>query len=108
MANVPVIRRERGKRLPEGAVYVGRPSRLSNPFVIGRDGTREEVIEKYRAGLAALDPLVLAVRLNKLAARKPTALACWCRPPEGFQGRLLCHAQILAGLLAGVPPETIE
>lgn len=29
-------------------VYIGRPSKFDNPFVIGPDGTREEVIEKYR------------------------------------------------------------
>lgn len=90
---VAVIRRVRGKRLPEGAVYVGRPSMWGNPFVIGRDGTREEVIAKYRAGLAALDPLVLAVRLGQLADRNPTALACWCAPEP-------CHADVLAELLA--------
>ena len=28
-------------------VYVGRPSPWGNPFVIGRDGTREEVVAKY-------------------------------------------------------------
>ena len=30
-------------------VYVGRPSKWGNPFVIGRDGTRDEVVAKYRA-----------------------------------------------------------
>jgi len=29
-------------------VYIGRPSKWGNPFKIGVDGTREEVIEKYR------------------------------------------------------------
>ena len=29
-------------------IYIGRPSRWGNPFVIGKDGTREEVVEKYR------------------------------------------------------------
>lgn len=28
-------------------VYIGRPSILGNPFTVGRDGTREEVIAKY-------------------------------------------------------------
>jgi hypothetical protein len=35
-------------------------------------------------------------------------LACWCRPPEGFNGRLLCHGQVIAGLLDGVAPEMVE
>ena len=29
-------------------VYIGRPSKWGNPFVIGKDGTREQVIRKYR------------------------------------------------------------
>jgi len=28
-------------------VYIGRPSIFGNPFQIGKDGTREEVIGKY-------------------------------------------------------------
>ena len=28
-------------------VYIGRGSKWGNPFVIGKDGTREEVINKY-------------------------------------------------------------
>jgi len=29
------------------AVYIGRPSMWGNPFVIGKDGTRAEVVEKH-------------------------------------------------------------
>jgi len=29
-------------------IFIGRPSRLGNPFTIGRDGSRVEVISKYR------------------------------------------------------------
>ena len=29
-------------------VYIGRPSKWGNPFVIGKDGTREEVIAKFK------------------------------------------------------------
>lgn len=29
-------------------VYIGRPSKWGNPFVIEKDGTRKEVIEKYK------------------------------------------------------------
>jgi Domain of unknown function (DUF4326) len=38
-----------GRRSAPDRVYVGRPSKWGNPFVIGRDGTRDEVIAKYRA-----------------------------------------------------------
>ncbi len=36
-------RRGIGSLLP-GQIYVGRPSPLGNPYVLGRDGNREEVI----------------------------------------------------------------
>lgn len=35
--------------IPEDAVYIGRGSKWGNPFVIGRHGTRAEVIAKYEA-----------------------------------------------------------
>jgi len=28
-------------------VYIGRPSKWGNPFVIGKDGTRKEVVAQY-------------------------------------------------------------
>jgi len=31
------------------AVYIGRGSPLGNPFVIGKDGNRDEVCDKYEA-----------------------------------------------------------
>jgi hypothetical protein len=41
--------RQAGKRPAPDRVYVGRPSKWGNPFVIGRDGSRDEVIAKYHA-----------------------------------------------------------
>jgi hypothetical protein len=29
-------------------IYIGRPSKWGNPFREGEDGTRKEVIDKYR------------------------------------------------------------
>ena len=29
-------------------VFIGRPSKWGNPFIIGKDGDREEVIALYR------------------------------------------------------------
>ena len=36
-------------------IYIGRPSKWGNPFSIGKDGTREEVIEKYREWINLID-----------------------------------------------------
>lgn len=79
----------------EGDVSVMRPSIFGNPFRIGPDGTREEVLTKYQRYFVdrlASDPVF------NLAARacEGKRLVCCCRPPEGFLGRLLCHAQLIA------------
>jgi hypothetical protein len=75
-------------------VYVGRAlhrgawqlaaSPLANPFRPGPDGSREEVMARYRAYLLAR-PDLLAM-LPELRGRR---LGCWCVP-------LACHAEILA------------
>ena len=82
-----VIKRRRGQKLPEGAVYIGRPSRWGNPFKISKDVSREQTIELYREHLAQHPELV-----DDLARRKPTGLACWCAP-------LPCHGDLLADAL---------
>jgi hypothetical protein len=68
------------------AVYVGRPSKWGNPYVVGADGTREEVIERYRAYL--LENPELRAALSELRGRN---LVCWCAP-------LPCHADVLLEL----------
>ena len=80
-----------------GAVLIDRRTRWGNPFVVGRDGTREQVIARYRAGLwrrIRADEVPLA----ELAASNPAAwlaivprdrVTAWCsrarrpgRPPS--------------------------
>jgi hypothetical protein len=77
-------------------VYVGRPmrrggwhlegSRLASPFKPGPDGSREEVVAKYREYLLSR-PDLLAL-LPELRGRR---LGCWCVPEP-------CHAQVIADL----------
>jgi hypothetical protein len=72
-------------------IYVGRgpqgePTTWGNPFIIGRDGTREEVIKKYRDYV--LNSPELMAKLPELEGK---ILACWCAP-------LACHADILVDL----------
>jgi hypothetical protein len=42
-------------------IYVGRPSKFGNPFVIGKDGTRQEVVNKYREWLLTQPELLVCV-----------------------------------------------
>lgn len=69
---------------PPGAVYIGRPGKWGNPFIIGRDGTRSEIIRKYTAWLC--DNPALAREASVVLRGKD--LVCWCYP-------LPCHGNIL-------------
>jgi hypothetical protein len=68
-------------------VYIGRPSKWANPFKIGKDGSREEVIQKYRHWILANAVLVAQVS-TELRGKK---LGCSCKPNA-------CHGDILAEL----------
>lgn len=64
-------------------IYIGRPSKWGNPFVIGKDGTRKEVIDKYRVYLLKNDYL-----LSCIDELEDKILGCYCKP-------LLCHGDVL-------------
>jgi Domain of unknown function (DUF4326) len=49
------------------------PADGGNPFVIGRDGLRDEVIAKYRAWIVRQPALMAA--LHELRSKD---LVCWC------------------------------
>lgn len=70
--------------------FVARPSKWGNPFIIGRHGSRLEVIEKYRVWVLGQPGLLAA--LPELHGRR---LGCYCAPA-------LCHGNILA-YLADLP-----
>jgi hypothetical protein len=67
-------------------VYIGRPSKWGNPFVIGKDGTRTQVIAKYEAWLRRQPALMAA-----LPELRGKVLGCWCHPHP-------CHGEVLARL----------
>lgn len=71
-------------------VYIGRPSKWGNPFQIGPDGNREEVIAKYRAYLEK--NVVLKAQTKRELRGK--VLACWCAPNA-------CHGDVLAEVANG-------
>lgn len=64
-------------------VYIGRPSKWGNPFVIGKDGTREDVLQKYKYWLENNKKL-----LDDLEELRGKVLGCWCKPKD-------CHGDIL-------------
>jgi hypothetical protein len=68
-------------------VYIGRPSKWGNPFKIGIDGSRQDVIRKYRIWI--LDNTLLNKQIR--AELRGKTLGCWCRPDA-------CHGDVLAEL----------
>ena len=68
-------------------IYIGRPSKWGNPFVIGKDGSREDVVEKYRSWIMKQEHLL--TELSELEGRR---LGCWCSPQA-------CHGDVLADLV---------
>lgn len=68
-------------------VYIGRPSKWGNPFKIGRDGTRQQVLEKYRVWIAGQWDL-----LDSLDELEGKVLGCHCKPQD-------CHGDILKELI---------
>ena len=81
---------------PPNAVYVGRPTQWGNPFKIGEDGTREEVIEKFEGFCLQ----ILKKKPDWLDLLKGKDLVCWCAPEA-------CHADVLLRL-ANAEPENFR
>ena len=84
------LSRQKGWRLPAGAINVARPTAWGNPFRIGDavDGfgtvaTRDEAVALYRARIVA------APAGHDYAELRGRDLACWC-PLDGP-----CHADVL-------------
>jgi Domain of unknown function (DUF4326) len=73
---------DKGVKPSETAVYVGRPSKWGNPFAIGGDWNREQVISKYKDWFENQD---LVFQLEELRGKD---LICWCAPEA-------CHADWL-------------
>lgn len=67
-------------------VYIGRPSKWGNPFLLGKDGSRQEVIQKFREWISQNGKL-----LSDLVELKGQKLGCWCHPQA-------CHGDVLAEL----------
>ena len=64
-------------------IYIGRGSIWGNPFVIGRDGNRQEVINRYRNYILKNKDL-----MDKIPTLKDKVLGCWCKPKA-------CHGDVL-------------
>jgi hypothetical protein len=72
-------------------IYIGRgqggeQTFWGNPFVIGKDGTREEVIQKYRTYVMGSEE-----HMKRISELEGKILGCWCSPAP-------CHGDVLVDL----------
>lgn len=70
-------------------VRIDRRSKWGNPFVIGKDGERGEVIAAYKDWLLSTRPDLL----DALPELRGKRLGCWCAPKP-------CHGDVLLELLS--------
>ncbi len=68
-------------------IDISRAGQWGNPFRIGPDGTRQEVIDKYREWI--VDQPELMAQLSMLKGKR---LGCYCHP-------LPCHGDCLVELV---------
>jgi len=114
--------RTKGWRMPEGAVYVGRPTIYGNPFRIGVPfcGPTIRTVHSPLGSVVAfgmwiardtLDPLLwdreLVVAHAKLKAALDRGdlagkdLVCWCPLVDVFDCPAPCHADLLLEIANG-------
>lgn len=69
-------------------IFIGRPSKWGNPYHLGKDGTREEVIAKYEEYIRNRPKL-----LKDLVELSDKILGCYCSLEQH------CHGDVLIKLL---------
>lgn len=76
--------------MPEGAVYVGRPTVYGNPYLQREDESRDELVEMYRHYvLTMVHPWIRRAWFRELRGKD---LVCWCPLDQP------CHADVLLEL----------
>ena len=71
-------------KIPFGSVYIGRGSPYGNPFKIGSDGDRGQVISKFESWVRGKPELMKKIK-EELRGKD---LVCFCAPAY-------CHGEIL-------------
>jgi hypothetical protein len=79
-----------GRRNPSiPTSLLGSDGKYGNPFSIGVDGTREQVLKKYSSFIHSDEAIALRQDIKTNLAKK--VLACWCYPEP-------CHADIISAI----------
>lgn len=95
-------KRTKGWRMPEGAVYVGRPTKWGNPYAVvdvleaycgDETEARADCVRCYRDYLGSEEAyLALSSATDAVRELRGKDLACWCPIDQP------CHADVLLEL----------
>lgn len=89
-------KRKKGWRMPPGAVYVGRPTKWGNPYLVGAIPYNGDDGQTLEETLWAYQHLFLdGKNLTELRGRD---LACWCPLTNPDGSPYPCHADVLLEL----------
>jgi len=81
---MPKVYNKYHKDAPAGAVYIGRGSPYGNPFIMGKNISRDEICDKFEAMLLSNKELLRKVKTEL----KGKDLVCFCAPRR-------CHGDTL-------------
>jgi hypothetical protein len=77
-------KRTKGWKMPENTIYVGRPTKWGNPYVVGIVGNNaEDCVIKFEQTMSIM------LKQDAVVELKGKNLACFCRLDQP------CHADVL-------------
>lgn len=126
-------KRTKGWRMPRGAIYVGRPTKWGNLWLIGSDGlvtgpgrfyshdpaaSRALATALYRdwLRLGSQSPALSGTRdyavtrrivLDSLDELRGRDLACWCPLVDSRGDNVPCHADVLLSIANDIPIDEV-
>jgi hypothetical protein len=83
----PQVHNKYHNSAPADAIYIGRGSPYGNPFVIGKDGSRDDVCDKYSALVEGNEKLKSLIK-RELRGKH---LVCFCKPQR-------CHGDYILNI----------
>ena len=84
---MPRVYNKRARGVPADAVYVGRPTKWGNPYIVGKHGAQGECVDLFARHIESRPDLVAAAK-RELRGKN---LVCWCAPKR-------CHADVLLAI----------
>lgn len=101
-------KRTKGWKMPENTIYVGRPTKWGNPFVVGKPGgaytakvqDQRHAWQLYRSVAIDNEKLIAAAR-EELRGKN---LACFCPKPSQPYESDCCHAAVLLEIANSTEP----